>query len=229
MGAATRSPAVCASVVFLGLVTWATVALAAPRPVTRAQAASVAREINLRAGDLHLTTVGGVSVNSTGTDAVVRCGRPSPARGAWAAAHSPALTSGSASPLIASGTLILPTAAAVATDLRAVPTSSAQRCIAAALRSELESSTPSVKANVTVSRIPSAFDGGTGGYGIRLLARLRAASGNAVETSLYIDVFLTGYGQAIVQLSLTFDHPPSHQVERTLAALLLSRAHTALG
>jgi len=61
--------------VFLGVVSWATVALAAPRPVTRAEAPSVAREINLRAGDGHLTTVLGVSVNSTGPDVVVqRCG-----------------------------------------------------------------------------------------------------------------------------------------------------------
>jgi hypothetical protein len=171
---------------------------------------------------MKLTAAVGASVNPTKTEAILACGRPTSLGNAWAQAHSPALTTGSSTaPLIAaSEAVILPTAAAVGSTLRGLATRNAQACIAAEVDSELASGTPGVKAQVSVSRVPSAFSE-AGSYGIRLLARLRTSAG---QQNIYFDVSVTGYGQALVQLMVAFEGLPPTPVEHSLATTLLARA-----
>jgi hypothetical protein len=158
-----RARIACLGVLIAGVVgAWATVTFAAPALVNRAGASSVAKEIDLRGGDLKLRTVlsaAGVSRSAKG-NAVLGCTHGLAPRRPWAQANSAALATDNDATVIVSRTLIVASSITAVRDVRAIATNRAQTCSAATFREFLAASAPHASVTVTARRIPSAFRSG---------------------------------------------------------------------
>lgn len=211
-------------------------ALASHRTISRSQAQSVATAIALRPSDL--PSLSQHSNPITAQDRrlnaqLTACVGGVPESKALAEGQSPSFASTGNLPVtINSDTEILPSATLVAKDLASITGSRGLPCLQAQLAGQLRSSLSKGETlSVHGARFPSVVSGSDGTFAIRFSVVVHATSGaSTVSVPLYADSIGFAYGQAEVSFTVVeTGAKPSAALERRLAALLVARAHAAIG
>lgn len=214
----------------------ADVSLASHRAITRSEAPAVVAAINLRHSDLPTLKEQANSITPQDTRLnaqLTACAGGVPAREALADVQSSDFVgSGPSGTTLGSEAEILPSAALVAKDLSAIGRPRALSCLVSVFGGALRSTIPKTDTVTThAARLPSLVSGGDGAFAIRLTVVVHVKSGAATATvPVYVDSIGFAYGQAEVNLTVmrAIAAPPA-SLERQFAALLLARAHGAIG
>jgi hypothetical protein len=214
----------------------ADVSLASHRMITRSEAPAVVAAINLRHSDL--PTLKEQAISTTPQDKrrsaqLAACAGGVPQSAALADVQSSNFVApGRSGVTLDSDTEILPSAALVAKDLAAIGRPRALSCLVRLFGGALRATIPKADTVTThASRLPSVVSGGDGAFAIRLTVVVHVKSATTtVNVPLYIDAVGFTYGQAEVSFTaLRAIAAPPASLERQLAALLLARAHAAIG
>jgi len=213
------------------------VALAAHRTIARSQAKAVATAINLRHGDLpgYAQHPNPITKQEEQIDAQLsKCTGTSQDAAAFAKVQSPSFDSpGAVSTSVGSTAMIAASASVVASDLKAVSGPKAVDCIGNQLRSQLRAALAGKATLISLhgSKIASVVSGSDGTFAYRFAFVLGVKQGKkTVNVPAYGDFIGFAWGQAEVSLSVETElAPPPASLERRLAALLVSRAHAAIG
>jgi hypothetical protein len=222
--------------VAVALIVGTDAALASHRTITPAGAVTVATAISISHADLpafkqqpNPMTTKEIAQNTQ----LTACIRGVPDSEALANTQSPNfLSSSGTSVTISSGAEILPSAALVAKDLAAVTGSRGLPCLLKQLRGELVGK-PQKGETVAdyASRLAPALSGADSAFADRFTVIVTVVrKTTTLILPLYVDVIGFAYGQAEVSLTVeAVGSKPSTALERRLAALLLTRAQTAIG
>jgi hypothetical protein len=214
----------------------AVAALASPATITPARAPAVATAISIRHADLPTDEQKSnpITRQERQQDAsLTRCVGGVPVSEALANTQSPNFASASGSSVtVNSGAEILPSAALVDTDFAAITGNHGLPCLLQQLRSELVGTPPkgeSVKSYA--SRRPAVVAGIARAFAYRFTVIVtQTKSTTTLILPIYVDVIGFAYGQVEVSLSvMAVGAKPPVALERRLAALLVSRAKTAVG
>jgi hypothetical protein len=224
------------ALVVLAAGTGAGAALASPATITAARAAAVAAAISIRHADLPTDEQKSnpITRQERQQDATLtRCVSGVPVSEALANTQSPNFASASGTSVtVNSGTEILPSTALVDTDFAAITGNHGLPCLLAQLRSELVGKPPkgeSVKSYA--SRRPAVVEGIARAFAYRFTVIVtQTKSTTTLILPIYVDVIGFAYRQVEVSLSvMAVGAKPPVALERRLAALLVSRAKTAVG
>ena len=210
---------------------------AGPRTVTRSEASALAAALGLRHSDVptlvQQPNPQTAEVRRLDAQASACAGAVPPSR-AYVDRQSPAFVSGGQPTVaVASSIEIMPSAALVARDFRAVERPRALPCLAAELATQLRSSLPSgdrLGAGVT-TRLAAIAVGARDSFAVRIAFPVGVPSGRTHSTvMLYFDEVGFAWGQAEVSFEVqsTGVRPP-HSLEKRLAAVLVARARATLG
>jgi hypothetical protein len=213
------------------------VALAAHRTIARPQAKAVATAINLRHGDLpgYAQHPNPITKQEEQIDAQLsKCTGTSQDAAALAKVQSPSFDSpGAVTVSVGSTAMIATSASVVASDLKAVSGPKALDCIGNELRSQLKASLAGKATLISLhgSKIASVVSGSDGTFAYRFAFVLGVKQGKkTIDVPAYGDFIGFAWGQAEVSLSVETElTPPPAALERRLAALLVTRAHAAIG
>ena len=214
----------------------ADVSLASHRVITRSEAPAVVAAINLRHSDLPTLKERANSItpqDKRRSTQMTACAGGVPQGEALAdVPSSDFVSSGQLGVTLGSETEILPSAALVAKDLTAIGRPRALSCLASLFGRALRLTLPKTDTLSTqAARLPSIVSGSDGAFVIRLTVVVHVKRGaSTVSVPVYIDSVGFAYGQAEVNLTvMRAGAAPPTSLERQLAALLLTRAHAAIG
>jgi hypothetical protein len=211
-------------------------ALGSHRTITRREAKAAAVAINLRHADLPTLAAQSnpITVEQQRFSAqLTACLHGVPNSEAYAEAQSPTFTgSGSSSLTVSSTSEILPSAALVAKDLAAVVGAKGIPCLQSQLGTELRASLAEGDTlQIHGAALPAVVSGSDGAFALRFDVVVKLKQGKTtISVPVYYDAFGFAYGQAEVGFDVlsTTTKPPA-ALERRLAAILLARAHSAIG
>ncbi len=228
--------ALAVSLVLTALAVGTDAAHASHRTITAAEAHTVATAISVRHADVPELKQESNPITAqemAQTAQLTHCVGGVPVGEALANTQSPNFVSSSGTSVtVNSGTEILPSPSLVAKDFAAITGSRGLPCLLSELRRELVG-TPRKGETVTsyASRLSTPVSGADGAFADRFHVIVHVARATTtLILPLYVDLVGFTYGQAEVSLSVeTVGSKPSRSLERLLAALLLSRARTAIG
>jgi hypothetical protein len=211
-------------------------AIAASTTITRSHALAVANAINLRHADLPSLTQQSnpITKQETASNAqLTKCTGGEPNSDALALAQSPDfVTGGTASATLSSEVEIAPTVASAKKDLASIVGSRGLPCLQNQLTAELRAGASKGETlSVHGAIIPSGLSGSDGSFAVRLTITVHVTKGKTVVSEpIYGDEIGFLYGQAEVSLNdVEINGQPSLSLLHRLAAVLLSRARTAVG
>jgi hypothetical protein len=234
LGDHTR-PVALGAVVAL-LLCGAGIALASQRTISRSGAPATATAVNLRHSDLPTLKVESNTLTAQDKRSEAQleaCIGETPSSKMLADVLSSNFVGPSpASITISSETQILPSTSLVAKDLAADRSPHALTCVEDAVRVALQTSVPKgATLTLSVARLPVTLSGTDGVLGLRVKALFHVKQGSSTVTvPVYEDSIGFAYGQAEVTLNVSStDAIPSASLEHTLATLLVTRAHSAIG
>ena len=233
-GPARRRIATLAAIAVLGL--GAHSALASQRTLTRAQAQDAAAAIGLRRSDLPKLAAQSNPITAQQrrfSAKLTACLGGVPDTEAYAEAQSPTFTgAGTSSLTVSSTTEILPTAALVDEDLRAVDSAQGIPCLQSQLGDQLKASLAKGAAlEIHGTPLPLVVEGSDGTFALRFAVIVTIKQGRStLPVHLYYDTIGFAYGQAEVGFDvLSTSATPSTALERRLGASLLARARAEIG
>jgi hypothetical protein len=211
-------------------------ALGSHRTISRREAEAAAVAINLRHGDLPTLAAQSNPITAQQqrfSAQLTACLHGVPNSEAYAEAQSPTFTgSGSSSLTVSSTSEILPSAALVAKDLAAVVGAKGIPCLQSQLGTQLRASLAKGDTlQIHGAALPAVVSGSDGTFALRFDVVVKLKQGKTtLSVPVYYDTFGFAYGQAEVGFDVlsTTVKPPA-ALERRLAAILLARAHTAIG
>jgi hypothetical protein len=231
--AATATAAIAGSV----LAGAAAVALAAHPAVSRGRAHAVATAINLRHSDLPGLAQQPAEKESAADkrrDATLaRCVGETPPGEALADVSSPSFAAKDDSIIVSSEADILPSAAAVATDVAALRQPRALTCLTSSLRSVIAGSLLKNEelTSLSIARLRVAITGADNVTAFRLTGSVRVTEGGrTVDVPLYADSIDVSYGQAEVAVDVfqVAIKPPA-ALDSRFATLIVNRARSVIG
>ena len=232
----SRRVALAASVALVTLAAGAVAAFASPGAITAAQAPAVAAAISIRHADLPTDRQRSnpITPQELRQDATLtKCAGGVAVSEALANTQSPNFLSASGTSVtVNSGTEILPSTALVATDFAAITGKHGLPCLLRQLRGELVGTPPKDETVKSfASRRPPVVEGIAQAFAYRFTVIVtQTKSTTTLILPIYVDVIGFVYGQAEVSLSvMAVGAKPPIALERRLAALLVSRAKTAVG
>ncbi|MGD0385111.1 MAG: hypothetical protein ABSB73_03135 [Solirubrobacteraceae bacterium] len=231
-----RRAAVGALIVVIVLACGVDAALAAHRAVTRSDALAIATAINVRQGDVPKLKQQSNPITATEVrqqTQLTGCVGGVPTSDAFANTQSPNFASLSGTSVtLNSGTEILPSAALVAKDFAAVTGPRGLPCLLADLRTELvgkpaKDETVKSYASHLTADVSGADDAFADRFAVIITVTHKTTT---LILPLYVDLVGFTYGQAEVSLSVeSVGAKPSTALEHRLVALLVARAHSAIG
>jgi hypothetical protein len=205
-------------------------------PITRARAGAVAEAINLRHSDLPALQQQSnpyTAQDERQDDQLAKCYGGVPESDAVKIATSPNFaTPSTASSQYFSEVEILPSAALVAEDLKALMSSRALPCWIQKLEIFLRSKAAKGETfSISAAPLPWRVSGADGTFAFRLSATVHVKRGTAdVTLSVYVDAVAFSVGQVEVSLSaVVTGAKPQSSVEHRLVSLLYARTRKAVG
>lgn len=211
-------------------------AIAAATTITRSHALAVANAINLRHADLPTLTQQSnpITKQETASNAqLTKCTGGVPNSEAFATTQSPDfVTAGRASSTLSSDVEVASSAALAKKDLASIVGSRGLACLQNQLAAELRAGASKGETlSVHGAFMPAGLSASDGSFAVRLTITVHVTKGKTVVSEpIYGDEIGFIYGQAEVSLNdVEINGKPSLSLEHRLAALLLSRARSAIG
>jgi hypothetical protein len=205
-----------------------TAGAAASPPLSRAGATALAKAINLTRADLPGSTAAPdpVTASELRSDAqLAACEGAVPPSRYLAKVNSPTLSLGAGLTVreVSSSVTVLPSAALVRQDLRAINSGRGHSCIKQAFAALLRHSVSGVRfSGGRISALPVSASGTDGAFGLRISL---AGSEQGKSLPLYLDVLSAARGPAQLSLeAVSIAAPVSLTVERRLLGVLVRRA-----
>ncbi|MGA2471133.1 MAG: hypothetical protein ABSG64_10630 [Solirubrobacteraceae bacterium] len=213
---------------------WVGVAVASPTTITRSQAAAVAAAVSLRHSDLPALKQESNPItpqDKRNSEQLNACLGEVPLSEAFALAQSPLFVgAGTTYAQVSSSVSILPSAALVAKDSRAVAGPRALPCLQSSLTSALRRSLGS-SASVTIHGVRMSWTdpGANVAFAFHFTIAVRVKQGTVeVSVPMTLDDIGFTYGQLGIDLSdLEVRGTPSSALEHQLVGVLVARAQAA--